>query len=71
MQIEDDDKMAIQVRFLSENKIEGNAEAMLADYEETAGEPVKSPLPVADITTYRTSTVHGPRDLTPFFLRRV
>ena len=59
MQNEDDDKMAIQVWFLSENEIEGNAEAMLADYEETANEPVKSPPPVADITTYRSSTVHG------------
>ena len=59
MQIEDDDKMADQVWFLSENEIEGNAEAMLADYEETAGEPFKSPLPVAGITTYRTSTVPG------------
>ena len=58
MRIEDDDEMAIQVRYPSENEIERDAEFMLAEYEETAGEPVKLPVPVAGITTYR--RVNGP-----------
>jgi hypothetical protein len=70
MQNEDDDKMAIQVWFLSENEIERDAEFMLAEYEETADEPVKLPVPVAGITTYR--RVNGPWSpgLDAVFLRR-
>ena len=44
--------MAIQVRYLSEDEIERDTELLLAEYEETAGEPVKLPIPVDDITTY-------------------
>lgn len=44
--------MAIQVPFLSEDKIEKDTELLLAEYEETTSEPVKLPIPVAEITTY-------------------
>ncbi len=63
MQIEDDDEMAIRVRHFSENEIERDAEFMLAEFEETAGEPVRLP----PLPPTAASTVLGHRDLTPFF----
>jgi Zn-dependent peptidase ImmA (M78 family) len=44
--------MTIKVRYLSEDKIEQDAELLLAEYKETAGAPIKLPIPVADIATY-------------------
>ena len=34
--------MAIEVRYLSEDEIERDSELLLAEYEKTAGKPVKS-----------------------------
>ncbi len=55
--------MTIKVRYLSEDEIERDAELLLAEYEETAGEPVKLPIPVADITTYHLALRLGLADL--------
>jgi hypothetical protein len=44
--------MAIEVRYLSEDEIEKEAELLLAEYAETAGAPFKLPVPVEEITTY-------------------
>lgn len=55
--------MAIQVRYLSEDEIERDTELLLAEYEETAGEPVKLPIPVAEITTYHLALRLGFADL--------
>jgi hypothetical protein len=44
--------MTIKVRYLSEDEMEQEAELLLAEYKETAGAPIKLPVPVADITTY-------------------
>ena len=43
--------MAIKVKFLTEDEIEKDAEFLLAEYEDTIGEPIKLPVPVDDITT--------------------
>jgi len=53
----------IKVRYLSEGKIEQDAELLLAEYEETAGAPIKLPVPVADITTYHLALQLGFADL--------
>jgi Zn-dependent peptidase ImmA (M78 family) len=42
--------MTIRVKYLSEAAIEKEAETLLSEYEETIGEPIKLPIPVADIT---------------------
>ena len=55
--------MAIQVRYLSEDEIERDTKLLLAEYEETAGEPVKLPIPVAEITTYHLALRLGFADL--------
>lgn len=55
--------MTIQVRYLTEDEIERDAELLLAEYEETAGEPVKLPVPVEDITTYHLALQLGFADL--------
>jgi IrrE N-terminal-like domain len=55
--------MTIKVRYLSEDKIEQDAELLLAEYEETAGAPIKLPVPVADITTYHLALRLGFADL--------
>ena len=44
--------MAIQVRHLSENEIEQDTELLLAEYKATAGEPIKLPIPIDEITIY-------------------
>jgi Zn-dependent peptidase ImmA (M78 family) len=53
----------IKVRYLSEGKIEQDAELLLAEYEETAGASIKLPVPVADITTYHLALQLGFADL--------
>ena len=55
--------MAVQVRYLSEDEIERDAELLLAEYEETAGEAVKLPIPVAEIATYHLALQLGFADL--------
>jgi hypothetical protein len=55
--------MTIQVRYLSEEEIEGDSVMLLAEYEETAGMPVKLPIPIADITTYHLALQLGFADL--------
>ncbi len=55
--------MTIQVRYLSEDEIERDTELLLVEYEETAGEPVKLPIPVADITTSHLALRLGFADL--------
>src|SRR5208283_5078728 len=49
---EDEQKMAIKVRYLSEDEIEKEAELLLAEYSETTGVPIKFPVPIEEITTY-------------------
>lgn len=55
--------MAIQVRYLTEDEIERDAEHLLAEYEDTSGEPVKLPIPVDEITTYHLALRLGFADL--------
>ena len=55
--------MAIQVRYLSEEEIEREADLLLAEYEETTGEPVKLPIPVAEIATHHLALQLGFADL--------
>ena len=55
--------MLIQVQYLSDYEIERDTKLLLADYEETAGEPVKLPIPVAEITTYHLALRLGFADL--------
>ena len=55
--------MIIKVRYLSEDEIEKNAELLLAEFAETAGGPIKLPVPVADITTYHLALQLGFADL--------
>jgi Zn-dependent peptidase ImmA (M78 family) len=55
--------MTIKVRYLSEDEIERETELLLAEYEETAGERVKLPIRVADITTYHLALQLGFADL--------
>ena len=55
--------MMIKVRYLSQDEIEKEAERLLAEYEETAGGPVKMPVPVEDITTYHLALRLGFADL--------
>jgi hypothetical protein len=55
--------MTIKVKYLSEDEIEKDAELLLAEYEDTAGEPIKLPVPVADITTYHLALRLGFGDL--------
>jgi Zn-dependent peptidase ImmA (M78 family) len=53
----------IKVRYLSEGKIEQDAELLLAEYEETVSASIKLPVPVADITTYHLALQLGFADL--------
>jgi Zn-dependent peptidase ImmA (M78 family) len=55
--------MTIRVRYLSEDKLEQEAELLLAEYEETAGAPIKLPVPVAEIATYHLALRLGFADL--------
>ena len=55
--------MAIKVKFLREDEIEKDAELLLAEYEDTIGEPIKLPVPVDDITTYHLALRLGFDDL--------
>jgi hypothetical protein len=41
--------MTINVKYLTEAAIEKEAEKLLSEYEETIGEPIELPVPVADI----------------------
>jgi Zn-dependent peptidase ImmA (M78 family) len=55
--------MAIKVEFLREDEIEKDAELLLAEYEDTIGEPIKLPVPVDEITTYHLALRLGFDDL--------
>jgi hypothetical protein len=55
--------MAIKVKYLTEDEIEKDAELLLAEYEDTTGEPIKLPVPVSDITTYHPALRLGFDDL--------
>jgi len=55
--------MTIKVRYLSEDEIEQDAELLLAEFAETAGAPIKLPIPVADITIYHLALRLGFADL--------
>ena len=55
--------MAIKVKFLTEDEIEKDAKLLLAEYEDTMGEPIKLPVPVDDITTYHLALRLGFDDL--------
>jgi hypothetical protein len=51
------------VKYLTEDEIEKDAELLLAEYEDTTGEPIKLPVPVSDITTYHLALRLGFDDL--------
>jgi hypothetical protein len=55
--------MAIKFRFLTEHEIEKDAKLLLAEYEDTIGEPIKLPVPVDEITTYHLALRLGFDDL--------
>jgi hypothetical protein len=55
--------MAIKVKYLTEDEIESDAKLLLAEYEDTAGEPIKLPVPVNNITTYHLALRLGFDDL--------
>ena len=55
--------MTIRVKYLTEAAIEKEAETLLSEYEETIGEPIKLPIPVADITTSHLALRLGFADL--------
>src|SRR6476469_2850411 len=55
--------MAIKVKYLTEDEIERDAKLLLAEYEDTIGEPIKLPVPVNDITTYHLALRLGFDDL--------
>ena len=44
--------MAIKVKYLSEDEIEKHAKLLLAEYEDTIGEPIKLPVRIDDITIH-------------------
>jgi hypothetical protein len=44
--------MAIEVRYLSLDSIEKEAELLLAEYVETTSTPIQLPVPVEEITRY-------------------
>jgi hypothetical protein len=60
-------QMTMKVKYLSEAQIEDQAEALLSEYEETIEEPIKLPVPVADITTYHLALRLGFDDLHQLF----
>ena len=51
--------MAIKVKYLTEDEIERDAKLLLAEYEDTAGEPIELPV----ITTYHLALRLGFDDL--------
>jgi hypothetical protein len=55
--------MAIKVKYLTEDEIEKDAKLLLAEYEDTIGEPIKLPVPIDDITTYHLALRLGFDDL--------
>lgn len=55
--------MAIQVRYLTADEIEQDAEHLLAEYEDTSGEALSLPIPVDEITTYHLALWLGFADL--------
>ena len=55
--------MAIKVKYLTEDEIEKDAKLLLAEYEDTIGEPINLPVPVDDITTYHLALRLGFDDL--------
>jgi Zn-dependent peptidase ImmA (M78 family) len=55
--------MTINIRYLSEDEIEKEAELLLAEYTETSGAPIRFPVPVEEITTYHLALRLGFADL--------
>jgi hypothetical protein len=55
--------MAIKVKYLTEDEIEKDAKLLLAEYEDTIGEPIKLPVPIEDITTHHLALRLGFDDL--------
>jgi hypothetical protein len=55
--------MTINVRYLSEDAIEKDAELLLSEYEDTIGEPIRLPVPVTDITVHHLALRLGFDDL--------
>ncbi len=55
--------MAIKVKYLTKDEIEKDAKLLLAEYEDTTGEPIRLPVPVDDITTYHLALRLGLDDL--------
>jgi hypothetical protein len=53
----------INVRYLSEDEIEKEAELLLDEYAETIGRPIKFPVPIDDITIYHLALRLGFADL--------
>ena len=61
--------MAIKVKYLTEDEIEKDAKLLLAEYEDTIGEPIKLPVPVDDIATSHLALRLGFYDLNRPMLR--
>jgi Zn-dependent peptidase ImmA (M78 family) len=55
--------MAIEVRYLSLDSIEKEAELLLAEYVETTSTPIQLPVPVEEITRYHLALQLGYADL--------
>jgi Zn-dependent peptidase ImmA (M78 family) len=55
--------MAIKVKYLTEDEIEKDAKLLLAEHEDTIGEPIKLPVPIDDITTHHLALRLGFDDL--------
>jgi hypothetical protein len=55
--------MTIKVKYLSEDEIEKGAELLLSEYEDTTGERIKLPVPIADIATSHLALQLGFADL--------
>ena len=55
--------MTIKVKYLSEDEIEKGADLLLSEYEDTTGELIKLPVPIADIATSHLALELGFADL--------
>jgi Zn-dependent peptidase ImmA (M78 family) len=55
--------MTIKVKYLSEDEMEKGAELLLSEYEDTTGELIKLPVPIADIATSHLALELGFADL--------
>jgi hypothetical protein len=60
---EDERQMTLEVRYLSKDEIEKEAELLLAEYAETIDSPIKFPVPVDEVTTYHLALRLGFADL--------